>query len=93
MTLETLSTIGNPLVIYAKQSNIAHGPQQLSNGAAATRAGENENPAHEANYRANNDSDFYTRQCIGLGWSDAVLGQKLAALAGTMRRQPPHPTS
>ena len=43
MTLETLSTIKNPPVVYAKQANIAHGPQQVNNGPAfATRTVENE---------------------------------------------------
>ena len=32
MTLETLSTLKNPPVVYAKQANIAHGPQQMNNG-------------------------------------------------------------
>jgi hypothetical protein len=31
-TLETLSAIKNPPVVYAKQANIAHGPQQVNNG-------------------------------------------------------------
>ncbi len=31
-TLETLATIKNPPVIYAKQANIANGPQQVNNG-------------------------------------------------------------
>lgn len=43
MTLETLSTIKNPPVVYAKQANIAHGPQQVNNGNSGTRAGENRN--------------------------------------------------
>jgi hypothetical protein len=34
MTLETLSTIKNPPVVYARQANIAHGPQQVNNGTA-----------------------------------------------------------
>jgi hypothetical protein len=43
MTLETLSTIKNPPVVYAKQANIAHGPQQVNNGPTpATRTGQNE---------------------------------------------------
>jgi hypothetical protein len=43
MTLETLSTIKNPPVVYAKQANIAHGPQQVNNGpASATRTEEHE---------------------------------------------------
>ncbi|CAK0742429.1 conserved hypothetical protein [Gammaproteobacteria bacterium] len=33
-TLETLSTIKNPPVIYARQANIANGPQQVNNGVA-----------------------------------------------------------
>jgi hypothetical protein len=35
MTLETLSNIKNPPVIYAKQANIANGPQQVNNHAHA----------------------------------------------------------
>jgi hypothetical protein len=40
MTLETLSNIKNPPVIYAKQANITSGPQQVNNHA---HAGENKN--------------------------------------------------
>lgn len=38
MTLETLSTIKNPPMVYAKQANITSGPQQVNNGVAAPRA-------------------------------------------------------
>lgn len=31
-TLETLATIKNPPVVFAKQANIANGPQQVNNG-------------------------------------------------------------
>ena len=31
MTLETLSNIKNPPLVYAKQANIANGPQQVNN--------------------------------------------------------------
>ncbi len=34
-TLETLSNIKNPPVVYAKQANISHGPQQVNNGTPA----------------------------------------------------------
>src|SRR5690606_26950893 len=34
-TLETLAAIKNPPVVFAKQANIAHGPQQVNNGSAA----------------------------------------------------------
>ncbi len=40
-TLETLAAIKNPPVIYAKQANIAHGPQQVNNGSLPATA-----PAH-----------------------------------------------
>lgn len=38
MTLETLAAIKNPPVIYAKQANIAHGPQQVNNEGAGRSA-------------------------------------------------------
>ena len=34
-TLETLANIKNPPVVYARQANIAHGPQQVNNDAAS----------------------------------------------------------
>ena len=44
-TLETLSTIKNPPVVFAKQANFANGPQQVNNGATVSvtpvHAGEN----------------------------------------------------
>jgi hypothetical protein len=43
-TLETLATIKNPpQVAFVKQANIATGPQQVNNGAEASRAREIEN--------------------------------------------------
>lgn len=38
-TLETLAAIKNPPVIYAKQANIANGPQQINNGPLAAPVG------------------------------------------------------
>lgn len=38
-TLETLSAIKNPPVIYAKQANVTTGPQQINNGAATPAQG------------------------------------------------------
>ena len=35
-TLETLATIKNPPIIYAKQANVTSGPQQINNGIATT---------------------------------------------------------
>ena len=34
MTLETLATIKNPPVVFARQANIANGPQQVINGVS-----------------------------------------------------------
>jgi len=36
MTLESLATLKNPPVIYARQANITSGPQQVNNGVAPT---------------------------------------------------------
>ena len=35
MTLETLAAIKNPPMIFARQANIAHGPQQVNNSVAS----------------------------------------------------------
>ena len=42
MTLESLAAIKNPPVVFARQANIAHGPQQVNNGVPsdASRAAE-----------------------------------------------------
>lgn len=43
-TLETLATIKNPPIIYARQANVTTGPQQVNNGIAApSQAGKIEN--------------------------------------------------
>ena len=43
-TLETLATIKNPPVVYARQANVTTGPQQINNGTATpARAREIEN--------------------------------------------------
>jgi hypothetical protein len=48
-TLETLAAIKNPPVIFAKQANIAHGPQQVNNGdtAPVARTEQTEKPQNE----------------------------------------------
>ena len=45
-TVETLATIKNPPVVYAKQANIAHGPQQVNNGTASGFETSTRAPAH-----------------------------------------------
>lgn len=48
MTLETLSNIKNPPVVYAKQANIASGPQQVNNGTMPrAHAKENQSPRNK----------------------------------------------
>jgi hypothetical protein len=52
-TLETLATIKNPPVIFAKQANIANGHQQINNGVSPTRTEKTQNQQNElleANY-------------------------------------------
>jgi len=47
-TLETLAAIKNPPVVFAKQANIAHGPQQVNNETATiARAKEIHNQPNE----------------------------------------------
>lgn len=37
-TIETLAAMKNPPVVFARQANIANGPQQVNNGSCATNA-------------------------------------------------------
>jgi hypothetical protein len=49
MTIETLSNIKNPPVVFAKQANISGGHQQINNSvpAQASHAGKNKKPPNE----------------------------------------------
>ncbi len=48
MTLETLTNIKNPPIVYAKQANIAHGHQQVNNAAPpSTHAEKNQTSPNE----------------------------------------------
>ena len=46
-TLQSLSDIKNPSVVYAKQANITNGNQQINNGVPAPRTQENKNNSIE----------------------------------------------
>jgi hypothetical protein len=46
-TLQALSDIKNPSVVYAKQANITNGNQQINNGVPAPRTQENKNHSNE----------------------------------------------
>ena len=57
-TLETLATIKNPPVIYAKQANISNGPQQVNNGLPAPHGRKKQ--FHQTNFWSIN---------MGNGWT------------------------
>jgi len=46
-TIEVLSKVKNPPVIFAKQANIAHGHQQVNNGNQSTHTGKTLNSSNE----------------------------------------------
>ena len=57
-TVETLATIKNPSVVFARQANIAQGPQQVNNammpaGEPLAGAGKNEKPQNKLSGAAN----------------------------------------
>jgi len=68
MTLETLAAIKNPPVVFAKQANIANGPQQVNNGIPA--------PAHaEKNvYLSNELLEVQHGQRLDTGTAGAAAG-------------------
>jgi len=80
-TLETLAAIKNPApVAFVQQANIAHGPQQVNNGAAPpepSRARESENqPNKLLEQQHGNRLDFgATQATIGADPSVAAMGK------------------
>jgi hypothetical protein len=78
MTLETLSNIKNPPVVYAKQANITNGPQQINNGLPATHAAENQNQQNQlltVNHGETLDGGR-TGETIGSNQAMAALGKQ-----------------
>jgi hypothetical protein len=56
MTLETWAQIKNPPVVFARQANIAQGPQQVNNGMPAGKPlarGKNENTPNKLSEASN----------------------------------------
>lgn len=47
-TVETLAAIKNPPVVFARQANIAHGPQQVNNGPAPSTSPASAHPGETA---------------------------------------------
>ena len=69
MTLETLGNIKNPPVVYAKQANIANGPQQVNNGVLPrAHAEENQNQPNKLLEKSNEQRmDNGTQSTTGSG--------------------------
>ena len=78
MTLETLSNIKNPAVIYARQAKIANGPQLVNNGSQPrTHAEENQSQPIELLERGNEQRmDTPAKSQTGAGYStmEAMAG-------------------
>jgi hypothetical protein len=73
-TLETLSAIKNPPVIYAKQANISNGPQQVNNGLPA--------PAREEKTISSNELlEHQHGQRLDTGTQSAAIGADSAMAA------------
>ena len=84
MTLETLATIKNPPVVFARQANIAHGPQQVNNGAPPGAWPAGQGFAHSGAHAANHS----TGQTELLEASD---GQRMdVGTTGTASEADPH---
>lgn len=77
-TLETLSNIKNPPMVYAKQANISNGPQQVNNGlpAQATHAEKIANQPNELLEVTNGErlDTGATQETIGINTAMATLG-------------------
>ncbi len=80
-TLETLATIKNPPVIYAKQANIANGPQQVNNGTQPAPVG------GETSIEPNKLLEQQHGQRLDTGTQSAAIGaDKAMATVGKVDR-------
>lgn len=80
-TLETLATIKNPPVIFAKQANISNGPQQVNNGTMPA-------PAHgETSNEQNKLLEHEHGQRLDTGTQSTAIGDdKELETVGTIDR-------
>lgn len=81
MTLETLATIKNPPVVFARQANIAHGPQQVNNGKVA--------PAGKMSAVQNELQEKICGECVNLATrapAAAAGGHPALTALGTINR-------
>lgn len=90
-TIETLATIKNPPVIFAKQANIANGHQQINNGTAAperktsTRAGKKQNQQNELLEVQHGGTTMDTRAARSASGTDPQL-EAVGSLNGARHR-------
>jgi hypothetical protein len=93
-TLKTLATIKNPPVVFARQANIAQGPQQVNNEmmrAAEPRAREDA-PNKLLEEKPHERLDFGTpRAAVGADTQLATVGTFDRANSMRPRYQSPHP--
>lgn len=57
-TLETLAAIKNPPVVFARQANIANGPQQVNNGVSTDSQSGTRAPAHACRETPNQSNEL-----------------------------------
>jgi len=81
MTLETLSTIKNPPVVYARQANISNGPQQINNHTATPSR------ARETDFEPNQLLEQQHGERLDPGTSQTAIGtdSAMAALGASDR--------
>lgn len=87
-TLEALAAIKNPPVVFTRQANIAHGPQQVNNGVASERTKGAPAHAHEQTGITSNElleMEDGKRLDAGTQGAAGLANQKLAAV-GTVNR-------
>jgi hypothetical protein len=75
-TLETLSTLKNPPVVYAKQANISNGPQQVNNGAPAQTP-----HAEKINNQPNKLLEVINGERVDTGATQETIGSHTAMAA------------
>jgi hypothetical protein len=85
-TIETLALMKNPPTVFARQANIAHGPQQVNNGTSSA------NPGAQPSRAGNQESEPIKLleapgECMDFGTtSTAGRGDQTMAPVGTVNR-------
>lgn len=72
-TVETLSAIKNPPVVYARQANISNGPQQVNNGPPPATRTEKSEIAPSKQLETGNEQPLDTGTAGKAGGSDSAL--------------------